>query len=48
MVHPDKEAERMIGVIIAVLFAALVYFILCFGASMAVKRLQARYSPASR
>ena len=27
MDHPDKEAERMISVIIAVLFAALVYWL---------------------
>ncbi len=44
----SKVAQRDGRLVEMYLFAALVYFILCFGASLFVKRLQVRYSPASR
>jgi len=39
----SKVAQRDGRLVEMYLFAALVYFVLCFAASHAVKRLQARY-----
>ena len=44
----NKVAQRDGRLVEMYLFAALVYFVLCFGASLFVKRLQRRYTPASR
>jgi glutamate/aspartate transport system permease protein len=44
----NKVAQRDARLVELYLFAAVVYFVLCFGASYYVKRLQARLTPASR
>ena len=44
----NKVAQRDARLVELYLFAALVYFVLCFGASYAVKQLQARLIPSSR
>jgi glutamate/aspartate transport system permease protein len=44
----NKVAQRDARLVEMYLFAGLIYFIMCFGASFVVKRLQVRLTPASR
>lgn len=44
----NKVAQRDARLVEMYLFAALIYFIICFGASWCVRRLQQRLTPASR
>lgn len=44
----SKVAQRDGRLVEMYLFAAVVYFILCFGASLVVKHLQQRFTPVSR
>jgi len=44
----NKVAQRDARLVEMYLFAAAVYFVICFGASFAVKRLHYRITPASR
>jgi glutamate/aspartate transport system permease protein len=44
----NKVAQRDARLVELFLFAAFVYFVLCVGASQAVKRLQQRLTPAAR
>jgi glutamate/aspartate transport system permease protein len=44
----NKVAQRDARLVELFLFAAFVYFVLCFGASQVVRRLQQRLTPAAR
>lgn len=44
----NKVAQRDARLVEMYLFAAVVYFIICFGASWCVRRMQQRLTPASR
>lgn len=44
----NKVAQRDARLVEMYVFAALIYFLMCFGASFVVKRLQVRLTPASR